>query len=41
FLLSPVAWSLGGVLGPGLGGVLAEPAKHHPLTFSEHGIFGR
>lgn len=37
----PASWSLGAVLGPGLGGILAEPAEHHPQTFSEDGVFGR
>eukprot|EP00904_Undaria_pinnatifida_P000576 jgi/Undpi1/10519/HiC_scaffold_29.g12969.m1 len=35
------SWSIGGVLGPGVGGILAEPAKHYPLTFSKLGLFGR
>ncbi|CAN0421305.1 unnamed protein product, partial [Ascophyllum nodosum] len=35
------AWSLGLVVGPGLGGILAEPAIHFPSVFSESGIFGR
>eukprot|EP00904_Undaria_pinnatifida_P006139 jgi/Undpi1/2655/HiC_scaffold_13.g06033.m1 len=34
-------WSVGLVLGSGLGGVLAEPAKNYPAMFSESGIFGR
>eukprot|EP00904_Undaria_pinnatifida_P000534 jgi/Undpi1/10481/HiC_scaffold_29.g12931.m1 len=34
------SWTAGGVLGPGVGGLLAEPAEHHPSTFSEDGIFG-
>lgn len=35
------AWSLALVVGPGVGGILAEPAIHYPSTFSESGIFGR
>ena len=38
---SPAAWSLGAILGPGIGGILAEPAVHYPRTFSNDGIFGR
>ena len=34
------SWSIGAVLGPGIGGLLADPAKHHPLIFSKIGIFG-
>ncbi|CAM9789681.1 unnamed protein product, partial [Laminaria digitata] len=35
------AWSLGAILGPGVGGMLVNPVKHYPGTFSPHGIFGR
>lgn len=37
----PASWSLGAVFGPGVGGMLVNPAKHYPGTFSQHGIFGR
>ncbi|CAM9287714.1 unnamed protein product [Ectocarpus sp. 8 AP-2014] len=33
--------SIGLVIGPGLGGLLAEPATHYPTVFSESGLFGR
>ncbi|CAM9775793.1 unnamed protein product [Scytosiphon promiscuus] len=33
--------SIGLVIGPGLGGLLAEPATHYPTVFSETGLFGR
>lgn len=36
-----MAWSIGVVVGPGLSGILAEPATHYPRTFSESGLFGR
>ena len=39
--LVTAAWSLGAVLGPGVGGMLVEPADHHPGTFSQEGVFGR
>ncbi|KAN0136089.1 major facilitator superfamily [Lactarius tabidus] len=34
FSLPPVAWSLGGVLGPLIGGVLSRPQDRWPHTFS-------
>ena len=39
--LCVAAWSLGAVLGPGVGGMLAQPADHYPGTFSQDGMFGR
>lgn len=36
-----VVWSLGALLGSGLGGVLAQPATTYPFIFSESGVFGR
>lgn len=39
--LSPGFSSVGLVVGPGLGGLLSEPAKHYPAVFSESGLFGR
>eukprot|EP00752_Nemacystus_decipiens_P011395 g10122.t1 len=33
--------SVGLVVGPGLGGLLSEPAKHYSTVFSESGLFGR
>ncbi|CAN0471040.1 unnamed protein product, partial [Scytosiphon promiscuus] len=35
------AWSLGAVLGPGVGGMLALPADNFPSIFSQDGVFGR
>ncbi|CAM9990009.1 unnamed protein product, partial [Ascophyllum nodosum] len=35
------AWSIGLVMGPGLGGLLVEPATRFPSVFPESGIFGR
>eukprot|EP00904_Undaria_pinnatifida_P003321 jgi/Undpi1/12990/HiC_scaffold_7.g02654.m1 len=35
------SWSVGAVLGPGVGGILAQPATHFPGTFSEDGVFGK
>ncbi|KAN0136088.1 major facilitator superfamily [Lactarius tabidus] len=36
FSLPPVAWSLGGILGPLIGGVLSRPQDRWPHTFSHH-----
>lgn len=33
--------SIGLVIGPGLGGLLAKPAIHYPTMFSASGLFGR
>ncbi|KAM0832066.1 hypothetical protein ACQ4PT_065125 [Festuca glaucescens] len=35
------AWGIGLVIGPSIGGYLAQPAKHYPNLFSENSIFGR
>ncbi|CAN0138103.1 unnamed protein product, partial [Laminaria digitata] len=34
-------WSIGAILGPGVGGMLAQPASYYPGTFSQDGVFGR
>uniref|UniRef100_R7W2S1 Putative membrane protein n=1 Tax=Aegilops tauschii TaxID=37682 RepID=R7W2S1_AEGTA len=34
-------WGLGVVIGPGLGGYLAQPAEKYPQTFSKESVFGR
>ncbi|KAM0789009.1 hypothetical protein ACM66B_003077 [Microbotryomycetes sp. NB124-2] len=33
FSILPLSWSLGSVMGPMLGGFLANPAKHHPSVY--------
>ncbi|CAD6270204.1 unnamed protein product [Miscanthus lutarioriparius] len=35
------AWGLGLIVGPSIGGYLAQPAKQYPNIFSEKSIFGR
>ncbi|KFK25600.1 hypothetical protein AALP_AA8G135600 [Arabis alpina] len=35
------AWGIGLIIGPALGGFLAQPAKQYPNLFSEDSIFGR
>ncbi|CAN0113599.1 unnamed protein product [Ectocarpus sp. 12 AP-2014] len=34
-------WFIGLVIGPGFGGMLAEPATRYPRLFSDSGLFGR
>ncbi|MCD7465545.1 Protein ZINC INDUCED FACILITATOR-LIKE 1 [Datura stramonium] len=35
------AWGIGLIIGPALGGFLAQPAEKYPATFSNDSIFGR
>lgn len=35
------AWGIGLIIGPALGGFLAQPAEKYPAIFSEESIFGR
>ncbi|CAN6483942.1 unnamed protein product [Victoria cruziana] len=35
------SWGIGLILGPALGGFLAQPAENYPHIFSRHSIFGR
>lgn len=41
YSIMPFVWSIGTILGPALGGLLANPAKAYPDVFSKHGFFGR
>ncbi|KAK6331377.1 hypothetical protein TWF730_004459 [Orbilia blumenaviensis] len=41
FSLMPFIWSLGSIIGPTLGGMLAEPVSHYPEYFSKGGLFDR
>jgi len=41
FSILSVAWSIGTVIAPLVGGLLSEPATRYPNTFSADGIFGR
>ncbi|BFG20785.1 hypothetical protein CerSpe_070590 [Prunus speciosa] len=36
-----VAWGIGSIIGPALGGFLAQPADKYPNIFSQNSIFGR
>ncbi|GJN41438.1 hypothetical protein PR202_gn00813 [Eleusine coracana subsp. coracana] len=44
-LLAPIkvntAWGFGLIVGPALGGYLAQPAEKYPRIFSESSVFGR
>ncbi|KAF3927851.1 hypothetical protein ABW20_dc0103568 [Dactylellina cionopaga] len=41
FSVMPFVWSFGSIIGPSIGGMLAEPVKHYPEYFAEDGVFGR
>lgn len=41
FCLMPVLWTTGSILGPILGGAMAEPVKKHPGWFSEDSIWAK
>ncbi|GMH20247.1 hypothetical protein Nepgr_022088 [Nepenthes gracilis] len=40
-VLISTAWGIGLVIGPAVGGFLAQPAERYPNLFSEESIFGR
>ena len=37
----PFVWSVGTIIGPAIGGTLADPAENFPDNFSRNGLFGR
>lgn len=39
FSLMPLVWTMGSILGPALGGALANPAKKHPAIFGKSSFF--
>lgn len=41
FAVMAFVWCLGSIIGPMVGGLLAEPVKRHPGWFAEDGIFGQ
>lgn len=41
YAIMPFVWSVGTILGPAIGGMLANPAKSYPDTFSRDGFFGQ
>ena len=40
FSLMPLVWGVGSILGPSLGGLLANPAKQYPRLFDSAHLFG-
>ncbi|KAL4813376.1 major facilitator superfamily domain-containing protein [Aspergillus spinulosporus] len=41
YAVMPFVWSIGTIIGPAVGGLLAKPAENYPSVFSRDGIFGR
>lgn len=41
YSIMPFVWSIGTIVGPAIGGMLANPAKSYPDIFPEDGLFGR
>ncbi|EXJ90314.1 hypothetical protein A1O1_03413 [Capronia coronata CBS 617.96] len=41
YSIMPFVWSIGTIIGPAIGGLLADPAKSYPNHFSRDGFFGR
>ncbi|KAL2443612.1 Major facilitator superfamily multidrug transporter mfsB [Exophiala dermatitidis] len=41
YSIMPFVWSIGTIIGPAIGGLLADPAKSYPNQFSRDGFFGR
>ncbi|KAL4802881.1 major facilitator superfamily domain-containing protein [Aspergillus unguis] len=41
YAVMPFVWSIGTIIGPAIGGLLAKPAESYPSFFSRDGIFGR
>ncbi|RAL07463.1 MFS transporter [Aspergillus homomorphus CBS 101889] len=41
YAIMPFFWSIGTIIGPAIGGLLAKPAEGYPTLFAPDGIFGR
>lgn len=41
YSVMPFVWSVGTIIGPSIGGLLADPVNAYPGTFSKHGFFAR
>lgn len=41
FSLMPLVWTIGSIVGPGIGGALANPAATYPNTFGDSAFFKR
>ncbi|RAH76409.1 permease of the major facilitator superfamily [Aspergillus japonicus CBS 114.51] len=40
YAIMPFFWSIGTIIGPAIGGLLAKPAEGYPTFFSQNGLFG-
>ncbi|THC87563.1 hypothetical protein EYZ11_012990 [Aspergillus tanneri] len=41
YAVMPFVWSIGTIIGPAIGGLLAKPAEGFPSLFSHDGLFGK
>ncbi|KAL2824532.1 major facilitator superfamily domain-containing protein [Aspergillus cavernicola] len=41
YAVMPFVWSIGTIIGPAVGGLLAKPAESYPSIFSGDGLFGK
>ncbi|KAL4953087.1 major facilitator superfamily domain-containing protein [Aspergillus filifer] len=41
YAVMPFVWSIGTIIGPAIGGLLAKPADSYPSYFSHDGLFGK
>lgn len=41
YAVMPFVWSIGTIIGPAIGGLLAKPADSYPSVFPSDGLFGR
>ncbi|RDW81786.1 uncharacterized protein DSM5745_05343 [Aspergillus mulundensis] len=41
YAVMPFVWSIGTIIGPAVGGLLAKPAENYPSFFSRYGLFGK
>ncbi|KAL4913168.1 major facilitator superfamily domain-containing protein [Aspergillus aurantiobrunneus] len=41
YAVMPFVWSIGTIIGPAIGGLLAKPAESYPSVFARDGVFGR
>ncbi|KAJ5339107.1 hypothetical protein N7452_005835 [Penicillium brevicompactum] len=41
YTIMPFVWSIGSIIGPAIGGLLAKPAENYPSLFPVDGLFGK
>ncbi|CEO58562.1 Putative MFS transporter [Penicillium brasilianum] len=41
YAIMPFVWSIGTIIGPAIGGLLARPSESYPSLFPSEGLFGR